>query len=60
MGGYDGISSMNHFESMEIDDNVDFVVSNFFCYILIPNRCHLMPSSFFFVVHTLGCANEGL
>jgi hypothetical protein len=28
MGGYDGISSMIHFKSMEIDENVDFLFPN--------------------------------
>jgi hypothetical protein len=30
MGGYDDISSMNHFRSMEIDDNVNFLFLDFF------------------------------
>jgi hypothetical protein len=44
MGGYDGISSMNHFESMEIDDNVDFLFLHFFVTFTFPigaTLCHL-------------------
>jgi len=59
MGGYDGISSMNHFRSMEIDDNVNFLLL-FFIFALsfpigaIPCHFHLI------CIHALGCVDEGL
>jgi hypothetical protein len=59
MGGYDGISSMNHFGSMEIDDNADFLFLDFFVTLsfsigAIPCRFHLL------CIHALGCVDEGL
>ncbi len=59
MSGYDSISCMNFFKSMEIDDIVDFLFPNFFVALFHPIgaiQCHLH----LLCTHTLGCANEGL
>jgi len=59
MGGHDGMLSMNHLGSMEINDNVDFLFSSFlvtssFPINVIPCHLHLL------CIHALGYADEGL
>jgi hypothetical protein len=59
MGGYDGISSMNHFGSMEIDDNVNFLFLDFFVALSFPIGA--VPCHFHLLcIHALGCVDEGL
>ncbi len=42
---------MNHFESMEIDDNVDFLFLNFFVAFSLPIGAILFHLHFFIVVN---------
>jgi hypothetical protein len=59
MGGHDGILSMNHLGSMEINDNADFLFLSFlvtpsFPIIAIPCHLHLL------CIHASGSTDEGL
>jgi hypothetical protein len=59
MDGYDGISSMNHFGSMKIDDNVNFLFYFYFFALSFPigaTPCHFH----LLCIHALGCVDEGL
>ncbi len=59
MGGYDGISSMNHFRFMEIDDNANFLFLDFFAALSFP--ISVIPCHFHLLcIHALGCVDEGL
>ncbi len=51
MGGYDGIPSMNHLGSIEINDSIDFFFFNFFGCTFIPNNAIPCHFTFFAYAH---------
>ncbi len=59
MGGYEGVSSMNHLKFMEFNDCTNFSYLGCCVGLMLPIcaiSCHLQP----FHIHTLSGANEGL